>query len=68
MKTLTFGEVSLSKGHDVVSADNDTKEVSVCFTSSDYLQNGACISMTPFEAKKLAMKLIVFANKLEPIE
>jgi hypothetical protein len=68
MRTITFGEVVLTEGHAVVSTNRETHNVAVCFTSSDLLQNGACIHMAPCEAKKLAMQLIIYANKLDPVE
>jgi hypothetical protein len=68
MRTITFGEMTLSHGHNVVSTSRETKNVVATFTSSNYLQNAAHVHMSPSEARHLAMLLIEHAAWLDPIE
>jgi len=68
MKSVTYGGGLFSKGHTVLTVNSETKEVVTSFTSSDYLMNAAHVHMTADEARKYAQQLIIYANKLDPIE
>ena len=68
MRVHTYGKVSFGKSDASVSKSDIEGHMIISFTSSDHLQNAAHVHMTLSEAKRFAMQLIAYAEKMEPSE
>lgn len=66
MKISTYSSATLSNGHAVLSSDQETKQVAVNFTSTDYLRNFAVLILDAAAARALAIQLIEYAARVEP--
>ena len=65
MRTITFSNQIVDKGHVSVSKSLKTKNVIASFTSENYVLNAAHVHMSAIEARAFALQLIVYAAKLE---
>ena len=66
MKTISFITGTVNNSHAVVTSDKERQTISTSFTSEDYLQNIASIRLSPTEARKYAIQLIAYAEKIDP--
>ena len=68
MRIITFKETIEDKGEDSVMISQETHNVVASFMMHDCLTNVAHVHMSPIEARSLAQRLIIYADKLDPIK
>ena len=67
MRVITFSEILSPNSRSVITASNETHEVVVSLTSSDYSHNYAHVHMSASQARRLAAELLIYADRIDPV-